>query len=96
MRAFGAHTLKTAPGSPLMRDEVGSHLFVDAVVAALVEEVEVLVGEELGSGEGGVGGHERAELGARLSLPERGTFLADLWRVVCTDGKILPSPGTPS
>ncbi len=46
----------------VMRDEMGSHLVVHAVVAALVEEIEILVGEELnGVGYGGAGGvgHER-------------------------------------
>jgi hypothetical protein len=45
-----------------MRDEMGSHLFVHAVIAALVKEVEVLIGEELnGVGYGGAGsvGHGR-------------------------------------
>ena len=50
-RAFGAHTLKTVPGFAVVRDEVGSHLVVKAVVAALVEEVEILVGEQLRGGE---------------------------------------------
>ena len=50
-RALGAHTLKTVPGLAVASDEVGSHLVVHAVVAALVEEVEVLIGEELRGGE---------------------------------------------
>src|SRR5580692_8093873 len=36
---------------------MGSHLFVHAVVAALVEEVEVLVGEKLRGSEGKVRAH---------------------------------------
>jgi hypothetical protein len=52
--------------------EVGSHFVVDAVVAALVEEVEVLVGEEVGGGEGGVRAHGLGGMWARLSLPEYG------------------------
>ena len=38
-------------GFAVVRDEMGSHLFVEAIVAALVEEVEILVGEKLGTGE---------------------------------------------
>ena len=49
-RAFGAQTLKTAPAYAIVRDEMRAHLVVNAVVAALVEEVEILVGEKLGSG----------------------------------------------
>ena len=47
-RAFGAQTLKMAPGLAIVRDEVRAHLVVHPVVAALVEEVEVVVGEKLG------------------------------------------------
>ena len=60
-------------GLAVVRDEMGAHLFVDAVVAALVEEVEVLVGEELGRGEGGVRAHAR-QMRVRLSLQKLGAF----------------------
>jgi len=55
-------------GLSVVGDEVGSHLVVEAVVTALVEEVEVLVGEELGSGGDGFRAHGVAELRAGLSL----------------------------
>ena len=47
----------------IVRDQVGSHLVVQAVVAALVEEVEVLVGQALRGGDNrgtGVWGHRTA------------------------------------
>ena len=49
-------------GYAIVRDEMGSHLVVHAIVAALVEEVKILLGEELnGVGYGGIGrvGHAR-------------------------------------
>ena len=54
-----------------MRDQVRSHLFMDAVVAAFVEEVEILVGQELrrfdrGDHGAGVGGHCYAERDSNL------------------------------
>ena len=53
-------------GLAIVRDEMSSHLFVKAIVAALVEEVEILVGEELRDGERSF----RAHGGALDSLPE--------------------------
>jgi len=41
----------------IVGDKVRAHLVVDAIVAAFVEEVEVVVGEELGAGEGGISAH---------------------------------------
>ena len=38
-------------GFAIVRDEMGSHLFVQAIVAALVKKVEILVGEKLGTRE---------------------------------------------
>ena len=46
-RAFGRPDAEYGAGLAIVRDKVGSHLFVEAVVAALVEEVEILVGEKL-------------------------------------------------
>lgn len=49
-------------GYAVVGNEMGSHLVVHAVVAALIEEIEVLVGEELhGVGDGGFEdvGHRR-------------------------------------
>ncbi len=53
-----------------MRNEVGSHLFVQAVIAALVEEVEILVGEELWDGESGFRAHE-VSFARAFSVPEK-------------------------
>src|SRR6266581_6728646 len=44
-------------GVAIVGDKMGSHLFVEAVVTALVEEIEILVGEELSAGEGRLGAH---------------------------------------
>src|SRR5208337_3043222 len=52
----------------IVRDRMGSHLFVHAIVAALVEQVEVLVGKQLRAGESGFGAHALRNLCARLSL----------------------------
>src|SRR5271165_469069 len=57
-------------GLALVRGEVRAHLVVNAVIAALVEEVEILVGEKLRGSEGGILAHKGATLGARLSVPE--------------------------
>src|SRR5450631_2228250 len=56
-------------GLAIVGEEVGSHLFVEAVVAAFVEEVEILVGKELEGGEGRFRAHGGG-MWARLSLPE--------------------------
>ena len=48
---------KNRSGVAIVGDEMGSHLFVEAVVTALVEEIEILVGEELRAGEGRLGIH---------------------------------------
>src|SRR5260370_5813551 len=55
----------------IVRDEMGPHLVVHAVVAALVEEVEVLVGQELRRGEGGVRGHRLGGMVTRLVYRKR-------------------------
>ena len=53
-------------GLAIVGDKMSSHLFVEAVVAAFVEKVEVLVGEKLRGGERGFRAH-----GVRqISLPE--------------------------
>ena len=44
-------------GFAVVRDQVRSHLFVHAVVAAFVEEVEILIGEKLRAGDGWLGAH---------------------------------------
>lgn len=51
-----------------MRDEVGSHFLEEAVVAALVEEIEILFAEKLRAGDGGFRAHALAGMQARLSL----------------------------
>ena len=56
-RAFGRPDAEYCASLAIMRDEVGSHLVVHAIVAALVEEVEILIGEKLRANAGGVGLH---------------------------------------
>jgi hypothetical protein len=41
----------------VVSDEVGAHFLVEAVVAALVEKIQVLVGKKLWCGESGFRGH---------------------------------------
>jgi hypothetical protein len=62
---------------------------VHAVVAALVEEVEVLVGEELRSSEGGVRTHALSRKCVRLSLQKKS---ANKRRDVCAKRKIAVEP----
>ena len=52
LRAFGAHTLNDGPRLAIDGGQVRAKLVVDAVVAAFVEEIEVLIGEEAGVGGG--------------------------------------------
>lgn len=50
----------------IVSDKVSPHLFVHAVVAALIEEVQILISKELGVGESGFGAHGLGESVPRL------------------------------
>ena len=73
-------------GLAIVGDEMGSHLFVHAVIAALVEEVEVLVGEKLRGGDGGLGTHALGRNACALVYRRRAPLRRDLWEATKGEG----------
>src|ERR1700722_2453019 len=78
----------------IVRDEVRAHFFVNAIVAAFIEQVKVLVGEKPRGGEGQVRAHEWAEERVCISLPESRIVRTPFAR--CTKSAAFSRGSTPS